>query len=151
MKIGVISDTHMRSPDEIPLETITALSGVDLIVHTGDFVALEVHEGLRRLGEVKAVQGNMDSIEIKSILPEKELIIVNGKKIGVIHGSGPPQGIERRIRDQFEDVDVILYGHTHDAKNEVIEGVLFFNPGSARQSYGILVINDDVKGEIIKL
>ena len=151
MKMGVISDTHMRSHEEIPPAMVRALSNVDLIVHAGDIVTLEVLEGLRRLGEVKAVRGNMDSDEIKSLLPEKELIEIAGRKIGITHGSGGPWGIQHRVRGLFDDVDVIIYGHSHEAKNEQIGGILFFNPGVGRKSLGILTIEKGVKGEIIKL
>lgn len=148
MKIGVISDTHLHSVDELPRDIVRAFSEVDLIVHTGDFTMLPVLEGLKKMGEVKAVRGNMDSDEISDILPETELLIVKGKRIGIIHGSGPPWGIENRVREQFGQVDVILFGHTHQAKNEVVGDVLFFNPGQAKNSYGILQIDDDVKGQI---
>jgi putative phosphoesterase len=151
MKIGVLSDTHLHSATDLPQDIVRAFTDVDLIVHTGDFVALAVLEGLRKIVEVKAVRGNMDSAEIRSILPEKELLFVNGKRIGVMHGSGGPWGIENRVRGQFGDVDVILYGHTHQAKNELIEGVLFFNPGEARSSYGILHIENDIRGEIVRV
>jgi putative phosphoesterase len=151
MKIGVLSDTHLYSTEDLPQQIKQAFSEVELIVHTGDFVTLEVLEKLRAMGEVKAVRGNMDSVEIKSLLPEKELIVVKGKRIGIIHGTGTPWGIENRVREQFEEVDIILYGHTHQAKNEVIGGVLFFNPGAAKNSYGILQIDEDVSTQIIKV
>jgi putative phosphoesterase len=151
MKIGVLSDTHLHSAEELLQQITKDFSGVDLIVHTGDFVMLEVLEGLRKIGEVKAVRGNMDSDELRNILPEKDFMVVNGKRIGIIHGSGAPWGIENRIRGQFDKVDVILYGHTHQVNNEVIGGVLFFNPGQAKNSYGILQIDEDVKGQIIKV
>jgi predicted phosphodiesterase len=51
----------------------------------------------------------------------------------------------------FEDVDVIVYGHSHYSQNKVKKGVLFFNPGQARDSFGILTISKEVRGEIIKL
>ena len=151
MKIGVLSDTHLHSAEGLPQQITKAFSGVDLIVHAGDFVMLEVFEGLRKIGEVKAVRGNMDSDELRNMLPEKEFMIVNGKRIGIIHGSGAPWGIENRLRGQFDEVDVVLYGHTHQANNELIGGVLFFNPGQAKNSYGILQIDEDVKGKIIKV
>ena len=150
MKIGVLSDTHMRLPDEIPQEILKTLSNVDLIVHAGDIVTLEVLEGLRQLGEVKAVRGNMDSVELRGLLPEKEVIVAGGKKIGITHGSGAPWGIEKRVRDLFDDVDIIIYGHSHVAKNGQIGGIFFFNPGYGKSSFGILTIEGDVKGEIIK-
>ncbi len=151
MKIGILSDTHLRSFDELPGDILLALSEVDLIVHTGDFVMLSVLNGLRNLGEVKAVRGNMDSPDIRDVLPEKELLVINGKRIGIIHGSGSPWGIESRVRERFDQVDIILFGHTHQAKNELMGGVLYFNPGQAKNSYGILHIEDEVKGQIIRV
>lgn len=151
MKIGVVSDTHVTSFADVPDRILLALAEVDLIIHAGDFVARDVLDGLKRLGEVKAVWGNMDSDELKRILPEKELLLIEGKRIGVTHGSGSPYGIEDRVSRMFEDVDVIVYGHSHQSKNEVKKGILFFNPGQARNSFGILTVGEQVRGEIINL
>ena len=151
MRIGVLSDTHMHSFGQIPQDIIIAFSNVDLIVHAGDFTTLEVLEELRQLGEVKAVRGNMDSAELRSMLPQSEVITVSGRKIGITHGSGGSWGIEHRVRGMFGRVDIIIYGHTHEPKNELIGGILFFNPGQARNSFGILTIEEQIKGEIIKI
>jgi len=151
VRIGVISDTHVTSFVEIPRQILITLAKVDLIIHTGDFVTKDVLDGLKRLGEVKAVRGNLDSEELKQILPEKELLLIEGKRIGIVHGSGSPYGIDDRVRGMFEDVDIIVYGHSHEPKNEIKKGILFFNPGRARNSFGILTIGKEVKGEIINL
>ncbi len=151
MRIGVVSDTHVTSFAEVPDRILVALAEVDLIIHAGDFVTKDVFDGLKRLGEVKAVWGNMDSNELKRILPEKELLLIEEKRIGITHGSGGPYGIEDRVSRMFKDVDVIIYGHSHQAKNEMKEGILFFNPGGARNSFGILTVGKEVKGEIVNL
>jgi putative phosphoesterase len=151
MKIGVISDTHTTSFSQLPDQIVSTLTGVDLIIHTGDFVARDVLDGLRQLGEVKAVQGNMDSEELKQLLPEKELLVIEGKKVGIIHGWGSPHGIDDRVGGMFDDVDIIVYGHSHHSQNEVKNGILFFNPGQAKNSFGILTIGREVRGEIINL
>ena len=151
MRIGVVSDTHATSFDQLPDRILTALAEVDLIIHTGDFVTRDVLDGLKRLGEVKAVRGNMDSEELKRILPEKELLIIEGKRIGITHGSGPPYGMDDRVGGMFEGVDIIIYGHSHYSQNEVKRGILFFNPGQARNSFGILTVGEKVVGEIIDL
>jgi putative phosphoesterase len=151
VKIGVLSDTHLYSASELPSGIIRAFSEVDLIIHTGDFVSLPVLEGLKIIKDVKAVQGNMDSSEIRRILPEKEILEINSKRIGIIHGSGGSWGIETKLREQFEDVDAILYGHTHQARNELLADTLFFNPGKASQSYGILFIDQDIRGQIVRV
>jgi len=151
MRIGVVSDTHLTSFAQVPDRILLALAEVDLIIHAGDFVARDVLDGLKRLGEVKAVRGNMDSEELKRILPEKELLLIEGKRIGITHGSGSPYGIDDRVGRMFEDVDVIVFGHSHQSQNEIKKGILFFNPGQARNSFGILTVGKEVKGEIIKL
>jgi putative phosphoesterase len=151
MKIGVLSDTHIHLAEEIPQGIVRALSNVDLIIHAGDFVSVAVLEGLRQLGEVKAVHGNMDSMELRRLLPERETFVAGGKKIGIIHGWGGPEGIESKVRARFGDVDIIIYGHSHRAKIERIGDVLFFNPGPGFQSFGVLTIGEEVQGEIKKL
>jgi len=158
MKIGVVSDTHISRIDQLPPKLVDSLKEVDLIVHLGDYTGKELLDGLRELGDFRGVFGNMDTSAVRAELPEKEVVDVNGKRLGLIHGWGPPWGIHRKIKDRFKGVDAVLYGHTHMAKNELVEGVLFFNPGSAmgrfparRKTYGILVIEDSLQGEIIEI
>jgi putative phosphoesterase len=151
MRIGVLSDSHVASFDQLNNRLITALAEVDLIVHAGDFVAKDVLDGLKQMGEVMAVRGNMDSDEIKGILPEKELLEIEGRKIGIIHGWGSPYGIDERVGNAFSEVDIIIYGHSHYPQNETKNGVFFFNPGPARNSFGILTIGAKISGEIIRL
>lgn len=151
LRIGVLSDTHISSFENIPKRIIDSLSTVDLIIHAGDFTTMEVLAGLKTLGEVKAVQGNMDSVELRDILPVKEILDIGNKRIGITHGSGGPWRIEHRVREIFDQdrVDIIVYGHSHQSQNKVIEGILFFNPGKATSTFGILTIEQEVRGEII--
>ena len=151
MKIGVLTDTHAMSFAEIPGKMKEALSKVDLIVHTGDFVSIDILNGLRNLKEVKAVHGNMDFLDVRSMLRAKEIFTVQGKRFGITHGSGGPEGIEQRIKGMFEGVDVILYGHSHRRRNEMIDGSLFFTPGPRHNSYGLIAVDDVVKAEIVDI
>lgn len=159
VRIGVLSDTHIPvAAREIPRKALELLGGVDLIVHAGDVLQLTVLEELQELAEVRAVYGNMDTRSVREKLPEIDTFEVHGFKIGIIHGAGPHYGIESRIREKFNQVDVIIYGHSHLPKNEIIDGVLFFNPGSPtdkiftpHNSFGILTIDKKIRGEIIKI
>jgi hypothetical protein len=154
MQIGVLSDTHADRLSDISPKIIKALENVDLIVHAGDFTNISVLEGLRSLGPVKAVCGNMDSGNIKTILPERELFEFGGKKIGLTHGSGAPWGITEGVMKLFDDVsdlEILIYGHSHRATKKMVGKTFLFNPGSARDSFGLLDIDDDIKADIIKL
>jgi uncharacterized protein len=66
----------------------------------------------------------------------------------------------RQVRAQFDDVDVIVFGHSHRPVNRLVDGVLMFNPGSLGPDYympygpaiGILTIDGaSVSGEIVPL
>jgi len=137
MKIAVLSDTHVSSVKGLPKKMLDLLSRVDFIIHAGDFTSTEVLNELKQIGEVKAVHGNMDSAELKAMLPAKEIIDTGNK--------------EKRVRNIFvqDKVDAIVYGHSHGSQNKVIDGILFFNPGKASDSFGIITIEEDIKGEII--
>lgn len=151
MRIGILSDTHVSSFAELPDKILTTLAEVDMIIHTGDFTTKNVLDGLKQLREVSAVCGNMDSNEVKQSLPGKKVLTASGRRLGVTHGWGSPHGIEDRVSSLFSNVDIIVFGHSHQPVNEVIHGILFFNPGLARNSFGILTIGEQVKGEIIRV
>ena len=151
MKIGVISDTHAQTMEDIPWSILNALEDVDFIIHAGDFAERAVLEGFREIAEVKAVYGNMDSGELKRMLPDKRTIDVAGRQIGLFHGSGGPWGMAERVRPLFGDIDVIIFGHSHLSFNEYIRGTLMFNPGRARDSFGILTIEKEIKAEILRV
>lgn len=151
VRIGVVSDTHADLLRQVPAPVMKALSEVDVIVHAGDFTEMAVLEGLRALAEVKAVAGNMDSAEIKRMLPREDSFVIEGRRFGLTHGSGPSWGLAHRVRNMFENVDVIIYGHSHEAASEHIEGILLFNPGRARNSFGIMTIDDRIETEIVTI
>jgi putative phosphoesterase len=151
MRIAVLADTHVNKLEYLPKKIIDALSTVDLIIHAGDFTDVQLLKELTQLKEVKAVHGNMDSGELKAVLPVKEIVETENKRIGITHGSGAPWGIEERVRKMFESdrIDIIVYGHSHRPQNKVINNILFFNPGKAADSFGILTIDGEAEGEII--
>ena len=151
MRIGVISDTHISTVDDLPAVILNALSSVDLIVHAGDFTERAVLDGLGKIAGVKAVWGNMDSGILRKILPEKETFEFGGRRIGLVHGWGGPWGIADKVREVFADEDLIIYGHSHQSWKEFIRGSILFNPGRARESFGLISIDNEITAEIIRL
>lgn len=150
MKIGVISDTHVRLFAELPQHLVSVLSKADLIIHAGDITTLDVIRGLERLAPVKGVCGNMDLPEVKVVFPQHQVIEIEGKKIGVVHGNGGPWMIEDRVMRVFPEADAIVFGHSHEAFNKVINGTLLFNPGRANHSYGLLEVDKGIEGKIFE-
>jgi putative phosphoesterase len=148
LKIGVISDTHARFYAELPEGLIKALSAVDLIIHAGDIITMDVVRGLETLAPVKGVCGNMDYPEVRVALPEKQIIDIEGKKIAIVHGRGGPATLELTVMSLFSGVDMIVFGHSHIVVNKVVNGILLFNPGSARDSYGTLETGESIEGKI---
>ena len=158
MKIGVVSDTHLRDGEKLPAELIAGLKGVEMILHAGDLVVLGVIGELERIAPVKAVRGNMDGPAVRDRLPAKQIIEAAGRRIGLIHGSGAPLLLAERLRREFEGVDVIVFGHSHQATRAMVDGVLMLNPGSPtdhsftpRRSYGIIELRETIETEIVGL
>ena len=160
MRIGVISDTHTNSLDRLPRKVIDELSGVDLIIHAGDYTEKKLLDDLRKLGNFKGVYGNMDSGEIRRELPAVDAIEVGRFRIVVNHPAegGAPFGLEERLRAKFQNVHAIIFGHTHQVRSEMKSEILYFNPGSAtgtfpafKKTFGILTVENDIRGEIVKI
>ena len=158
VKIGVVSDTHISGFDPRLKKVIDENFGdVDLIFHAGDLVDISV---LSLFGdkEVRAVHGNMDNQRVRQALPEQLVMSINGFQIALIHGWGAPEGLERKLMAKVGKVDCIVFGHTHYPMNKIIDGVYFFNPGSAidkrfaaSRSIGILEVGAEITGRIISL
>ena len=159
MKIGVISDTHMSHPTKALLSLVDGIfSDVSMILHAGDLTRISILDVFADK-KVVAVCGNMDRYDVTQVFSTKEIIDIRGSRIGLIHGWGSPRGVEDRIRGEFQDVDAIVYGHTHKAENKVKDGILMFNPGAfsgtlffkRHRSVGLLMVDDGIRGEIVQL
>ncbi|WP_044336644.1 metallophosphoesterase family protein [Rossellomorea aquimaris] len=157
MKIIVVSDTHMpkirRGLPEILKED---LKKSDLIIHAGDFQTLDVYNEFMEYGELVAVVGNVDDPDLQALLPQKRIIMKKGLKIGVVHGDGMGKTTEKRALEAFQpdEVDLIIFGHSHIPYSRYMKGVFLFNPGSPTDkrklpyfSHGVLTIEDTWKIE----
>ncbi len=148
--LGVISDTH----GQLRAGALARLASVDRILHAGDLDEAWVLERLRSLGPVTAVRGNMDRGAWSRALPESATVTVEGFRVHLVHD------VSRLDFDPKADgLAAVVYGHTHRPHNELRDGVLYFNPGSAGPgrygmpaSVGKLYLGPDgPRGEIITL
>jgi len=122
LKIGVISDTHgLFRP-----EAEKRLAGVDHIIHGGDIGRPDVLVALRRIAPVTAIRGNVDTGDWAGNYADTELVRLAGRSIYVLHD------LKKLPIDPVADgIDVIVSGHSHKAAIEIVNGILYLNPGSA--------------------
>ncbi len=162
MKIVVLSDTHIpvNCPD-IPEKIYRDIKSADLLLHAGDIASVDFLNKLQgACPRLKAVYGNMDEMQVRKMLPQKQTIRLNKHTIGLIHGRGAPAGLLELVQNEFvkERPDIIVFGHSHKPLSTEKNGILFFNPGSPTDkifttvnSYGIITINDTVETKIIEV
>ena len=159
MRVGVLSDTHVPAiVRALPPVLFEIFKGVDLILHAGDIVELSVLDDLRAIAPVQAVAGNMDGPEVQAQLPFKRIIRIGNYTTGLIHGKYNIDVQKDMIRKEFDDVDLIVYGHSHTPFWGKIDGVYFLNPGSPTDkrlapynSVAILEAGDELHAEIIRI
>ncbi len=158
MRILAISDTHS---EKIPPQLEAEFRRADMIVHVGDFCEIALLRRLQAITEVKAVYGNMDGLDLRQALPRQAVFRCEEVTIGLVHGEGAPEKVAERVGEMFKGqaVDAIIFGHSHQPMNKMINGILFFNPGSPTDkirppylSYGILEVHGkSIKGQIVKI
>lgn len=178
MKIGVIADTHIPELlPSLPSKVGDVFEGLDIILHGGDICGLDtLHELENSFTITMAVAGERDDPEAKRYLEDKKVLRFGNRSIGMIHGhreDGPSRwerirrklmgvprhrGLPEYVRSQFEDVDCIVFGHSHRPYVKVVDGVLLFNPGAVaptrglRPSVGILEVGrKTITGRIVYL
>jgi putative phosphoesterase len=181
MKIGVIGDTHIPALSPVlPARIAHVFKGLDIILHVGDVCELYVLEELQETYTLTfAVWGERDSEEARLYLEEKRTVRFGQRQVGMIHGhqfaakKGPwerlrhilgrrpsPVALPEFLLAQFagEDVQAVLFGHTHEPFVATHQGIRIFNPGSAlpgpgrRPSVGILDMGtNSITGQIVYL
>lgn len=158
MKIAVISDTHL-SDVTVEFEQICHqyLKGVDLVIHLGDWTDVKVFDYLSQY-PLLGVSGNSDGEIIRKELPHKRIVRIHGYKVGITHGWGAPYDLVPRLRKEFIDVDVILFGHSHVPFQMMENGVFWLNPGSVfygrgevERSFAFLYLEERIWAELIML
>jgi putative phosphoesterase len=148
--IGVLSDTHgLLRP-----EAVNALRGSDYIIHAGDIGGPEILRQLAEIAPVTAVRGNVDLEAWTRKIPATDVLEVEGVSIYVLHVLQ-----ELDLKPEAAGFQAVVCGHSHLPKQEIKNGVLYFNPGSAGPKRfklpvtvgRLLLEKGKVRGEIIEL
>ena len=122
MIVGIISDTHSL----LRREAVEALKGSDQIIHAGDVGDPAILDRLAEIAPVTSVRGNVDHGAWAKKLPETNVLEVGGVSIYVLHNLDTLD-----LKPKAAGFAAVIYGHTHNPKQETRNGVLYFNPGSA--------------------
>jgi uncharacterized protein len=122
MLLGVISDTHgLLRP-----EAVEALRGAQQVIHAGDVGSPEILKKLATIAPVTAVRGNVDKDAWAQQLPQNQALEAGGISIYLLHDL-----MQLDVKPEAAGFRVVISGHSHIPKQEVRNGVLYFNPGSA--------------------
>ena len=148
MKIGVISDTH----NWLDPTLASAFNGCDEIWHAGDVGTISILESLAAIAPlVRAVYGNIDGQDLRSRLPDVQLLKVEGLKILLIHIAGRSPRYNKEVLHiiKKDKPDILICGHSHILKimKDKHHDLLYINPGAAGR-YGIHKIRTVLRFEI---
>ena len=138
MLVGVVSDTHNNLRNIKNIISIFNKEEVDVVIHTGDISKPETLKLFSKLNcSMLGVFGNNDRNEkgFDEVCEEfnfhfKEpphLVSLDNKRIAIFH---EPELINDYLKIN-KDIDLILHGHTHRYRHEVINKVVYFNPGES--------------------
>jgi hypothetical protein len=134
MLVAVISDTHMpRGARRLPDAFVERIRAADLLLHAGDFMTVDVLRELERIGPpLVGVHGNVDTAELRRLLPAERIVRAEDARIAMVHDAGPSAGRLERLRRRFGDTaDAVVFGHSHLPLHErAADGFQIFNPGS---------------------
>lgn len=131
MLIGLISDTHITAKrGKLPQKVFEEFANVDLIIHAGDVTQKRVLDKLEKITPVVSVLGNNDKLDLNKI----EVLDIENFKIGINHGTCCSNDFDKLYKLAAKlDVDILVTGHTHKPHLEIIDNILFINPGSSNR------------------
>ena len=151
-RLGIISDTHGRTPRARRAIDLLLARGATRIIHLGDVGSEAVLDLLAGI-EATVVFGNCDDeralaryagiLGIQVVHPAA-VLEVKSRRIGLTHGH-----LEREVSLLFESgVDFLLHGHTHEIRDERVGRTRVLNPGALhRASRHTALLLDPASGD----
>ncbi|MCZ6521185.1 MAG: metallophosphoesterase family protein [Bacteroidetes bacterium] len=137
MKIGLLSDTHGHLDSAI----FDYFKDCDEIWHAGDIGSLKLLHQLQEFKPIRAVFGNIDSLELQQDLSEDLWFDCEGAMVLITHIAGKPPRFNKRVLSIIKESNppnILVCGHSHilrvmyDKTNQL----LYLNPGACgRQGF----------------
>ena len=142
MRIGVVSDTHNNLKNIDKIISLFNEIGVESVFHTGDIANSTSLEKFSRLNcKLYGVYGNNDRSETDlDVVVKRNNFLFSNPPVKITKGDRSivifhePDLVEEFLLDN-SNIDLVLHGHTHRYRNEIVGNTLIFNPG---ESAGIL-------------
>jgi len=133
VRLLLTADTHVPvRARALPAQLWDEVTKADVVVHAGDWVALELLEELEsRSARLVGCWGNNDGPALRSRLPERADVTLAGVNFTVVHESGAANGREARMSRRYPDSQVLVFGHSHIPWDTTTPtGLRLLNPGS---------------------
>ncbi len=131
-KILILSDSH-RWTEELDTVKKKHQAEVDLMIHCGDS---ELSANQPEMSGFVVVEGNCD---YGQEFPKEAEVDIPGHKIFVTHGhlfSVKSTLMNLYYRAEELNADIVCFGHSHQLGMELMDDILFINPGSIRLPRG---------------
>ena len=155
MLIGVVSDTHNNLKNIQQIISLFNNEEIISVIHTGDITNSKSLEKFSALdADLIGVYGNNDRNEVglediaiqNNFLFQEppSLITLCDKNIAIFH---EPDMISSFLSEN-KDIDIVIHGHTHRYRHEIVNDVLLFNPGESagmqkgKNAVGIINLNN---------
>ena len=154
MLVGVVSDTHNNLKNIEKIISLFNNEKITLVFHTGDITNSKSLEKFSTLNaDLIGVYGNNDrnevglnEIAIQNDFQFQEppsVITLCDRNIAIFH---EPDVISNFLSEN-KDIDLVIHGHTHRYRHEIVNDVLLFNPGESagmqkgKNAIGIIDLN----------
>ena len=155
MLVGVVSDTHNNVKNIDKIISLFNDEEIALVIHTGDISNSKSLEKFSKLNaDLIGVYGNNDRNEVGlndtaiqynfKFQEPPSLIKLCNRNIAIFH---EPDLIFYFLSEN-KDIDIVIHGHTHRYKHEIVNNVLVFNPGESagmqkgKNAIGIINLNN---------
>ncbi|HTQ28143.1 MAG TPA: metallophosphoesterase family protein [Puia sp.] len=130
-RIGLLSDTHGYLDENI----FRHFERCDEIWHAGDIGNADLSEKLSAFKPLRAVYGNIDGYDIRSIYPEKLRWSSEEVKVLMMHIGGYPPRYNPAAKKELaaDPPQLFICGHSHILRIMFDPRIncLFMNPGAA--------------------
>ncbi|HYI94466.1 MAG TPA: metallophosphoesterase family protein [Bryobacteraceae bacterium] len=130
MRIGLLSDTH----NFLDAGIVNYFADRDEIWHAGDVGTAELLDRLDGFKPVRAVYGNVDGADLRSVLQEDLEWECDGIRVYMTHIGGYPGNYDRRAKKELNRLkpNLFICGHSHILRIErdPALSLLYMNPGA---------------------